>query len=557
MLKQLARLIIILAAFVGILYFILPTIVNLYLNKNAERIVSDMITRTGEFAGHDVHFGEISFNYDFSGTLLRLRDVDIAPGEALSGKDKIRFHLSLDEANLTGFVWTDFLFSNSIRLDTANLENMVLESITPPIDSLHLGEGGANRESGRDYDLISVAHIRMNQLSFNNKDSYTDSIRLSMADLFVFGDNFRLSKEMLDDPKRLFAIDHIQGYMASTSIHFNDYRNAITAENLSFDIDDQKLEVENVVYRNKLGKYEYVRQFDKETNWMEVHKGKLDVSGMDFRQYFQDGVILARHVLAEGIDLEVFRDKRMPDDTEKRPKMIHEIIASLPMRIAIDTISVDAMKVTYEERPDNKAPRAGSIYLDEINATISPFTNFEEKLAENDELKIKAEARFMGTGKISVDAVYFVTDKNGRFTLEGRIGPMDLKAVNQMIEPATQVALKNGKINEVFFTIKGNDFDGTGEVIAKYENLEIEILDKNFQHKQNVFRKLGAFLANKLVIKSQNPNKRGELKKGAVYERRNTTKFIFHYWWQLLLSGLKSTITGDTEEELREKAEKK
>lgn len=516
-----------------------------------------MIVRTGEFAGHEVHFGDISLDYDFTGTFLRLQDVEISPGEAISGNNKIRFQLSISEANLTGFLWTDFLFSNTIRLDTAYLENMTLESITPPLDSLDLGPDEKRQREGEDYDLIAVKHIRMNQLSFDNKDSYTDSSRLSMKDLFVFADNFELSKEMLDDADGLFKIDQIQGYMALATIHFNQYRNSISAENLSFDTNDEKLSVENVAFKNKLGKYEYIQQFSMETNWMEVHQGKLEVRGMDFQEYFQAGVIEAEHVLAKGIDLEVFRDKRMPDNTESRPKMIHEIIDGLPTRILIDTILVEAMKVTYEERPDNDAPRSGSIFLDQINATITPFTNFEEKLAEDDELKIKAEGLFMGAGKITLDASYFVTDPNGKFTLRGNIGPMDLTLVNQMIEPATQVALKQGKINEVFFNIIANDFDGTGEVIAKYENLEIEILDKNFEHNQNIFRKLGAFLANKLVIKSNNPNKRGELVKGPVYQQRDKTKFIFHYWFQLLLSGLKSTITGDTEAEMREQAKAK
>lgn len=557
MLKKILRIFLILLVLIGILYLSLPSLVNIYLNRNAEKIVSDMITRTGEFAGHEVHFGDISLDYDFTGTFLRLKDVDISPGEEISSKDKIRFHLSLEEANLTGFIWTDFLFSNTIRLDTAYLENMMLESITPPLDSLDLTQNGQTDREGRDYDLISVNHIRMNQLSFDNKDSYTDSTRLSMKDLFVFADNFELSKEMLANPNGLFKIDQIQGYMAEAAIHFNQYRNSITAENLAFDTNDEKLSVENVVFKNKLGKYEYIRQFSVETNWMEVHQGKLEVRGMDFQEYFQAGVIEAQHVLVEGLDLEVFRDKRMPDDTESRPKMIHEIIDELPTRILIDTITVEEMKVTYEERPDNDAPRAGSIFIEQINASITRFTNFEEKLADNDELNIKAEALFMGTGRITLDAVYFVTDPKGKFTLRGNVGPMDLTSVNQMIEPATQVAIKNGKINEVFFNITANDFDGTGEVIAKYENLEIEILDKHFEHNQNLFRRLGAFLANKLVIKSQNPNKRGELKTGAVYQQRDKTKFVFHYWFQLLLSGLKSTITGDTEEEMRKKVQNK
>ncbi len=554
MLKKILRLFLILLVLIGIVYLSLPSLVNIYLNRNAERIVSDMITRTGEFAGHEVHFGDISLDYDFTGTFLRLKDVGISPGESISGKDKIRFQLTISEATLTGFLWTDFLFSNTIRLDTAYLENMTLESITPPLDSLDLAQDGQPKSEGKDYDLISVKHIRMNQLSFDNKDSYTDSIRMSMKDLFVFADNFELSKEMLDDPDGLFKIDQIQGYMAEAAIHFNEYRNSITAENLAFDTKDENLSVENVVFKNKLEKYEYIRQFSVETNWMEVHQGKLEVRGMDFQEYFQAGVIEAEHVLVKGLDLEVFRDKRMPDDTESRPKMIREIIDGLPTRILIDTITVEEMKVKYEERPDNDAPRAGSIFIEQINATITRFTNFEEKLAENDELKIKAEGLFMGTGKISLDAAYFITDPDGKFTLRGNIGPMDLTLANQMIEPATQVALKQGKINEVFFNITANDFDGTGEVIAKYENLEIEILDKNFEHNQNVFRRIGAFLANKLVIKSQNPNNRGELIKGPVYQQRDKTKFIFHYWFQLLLSGLKSTITGETEEEMREKA---
>src|SRR5690606_32125793 len=92
--------------------------------------------------------------------------------------------------------------------------------------------------------------------------------------------------------------------------------------------------------------------------------------------------------------------------------------------------------------------------------------------------------------------------------------------------------------------------------IFQYENLEIEILDKNFGRDQTVFQRIGSFLANKLVIKSQNPDRKGELRKGDVYYLRDQNKFIFKYWWELVLSGLKSTITGDDEEDLRKKSKK-
>src|SRR5690606_40971252 len=92
-------------------------LINLYLNANAEEIVGDLFTRTNDFGGHQVSFGNIRFDYDYRGTFLRLTDVKIFPGEEITDKDKIKFNLTFDQASLTGFSWKGLLFENSIRLD--------------------------------------------------------------------------------------------------------------------------------------------------------------------------------------------------------------------------------------------------------------------------------------------------------------------------------------------------------------------------------------------------------------------------------------------------------
>ncbi|WP_209332264.1 DUF748 domain-containing protein [Lunatimonas salinarum] len=550
------RLAVVFLAVVAVVYFSLPSLVNLYLSKYGERIVRDMITRTSDFAGHEVHFGDIRIDYDFFGSVLRLRDVAISPGEVESDKDKIRFTLNLKEANLTGFRWVDVLLDNSIRLDSAHLEELVLESSTPPLEKLEIGNTEATERKGKDYDRISVNHIRVNKLNFFNKDSYTDSTRLSLHDLFVFADEFVFTNAHLTDRRALFDVAFIQGYMAEATVHLNDYRNAISAKDLSFDTDERHLIIEKVSFINKLEKYAYIRQFEKETDWMALHRGRLQLLGIDLAGYFGSGTLHAEKLLITDPELEVFRDKRRPDDREKRPKMIHEIVKSIDVGVKIDTIAVENMRVSYEERPDNDAPRSGMIYFDQVHATLYPFTTYKEDLHQNDTLHMSAEARLMGQGKITLHGRYFLRDDKGRFTMQGSVGGFDLRAINAMVEPATRVALKGGRLTDLHFNISANDYDGSGELIAKFQDLEIEILDKNFGHDQNMFQRIGSFLANKLVIKSQNPTKRGELKKGAVYQVRDQRKFIFNYWWQLVLSGLKSTITGDSEEELREKARK-
>src|SRR5690606_31523186 len=197
----------------------IPLLINYYLNANAEEIVSDMITRTNDFGGHEVQFGNIRVDYDYRGTFLHLSDVEIHPGETITEVNQIKFNLSFDEASLTGFSWMDFLFRNTIHLDSAILENLTIESITPPIDSLTLKKETRSDREGEDYDQISINRIRVNKASFENRDSYTDSTRLSIVDLFVFGDDFILTKEDLADPAALFKVSNVEGYMDQVVVH--------------------------------------------------------------------------------------------------------------------------------------------------------------------------------------------------------------------------------------------------------------------------------------------------------------------------------------------------
>lgn len=533
-----------------------PFFANLYLNANAEKIVRDMITRTRDFAGHEVQFEDIRLSYDYRGTSLQLSGVQIQPGDEIADKEQIRFNLNVDRASLTGFSWIRFIFFNSVSLDSALIENMQIESISPPLQELVSKKEPTSDVKGTDYNEVSANHIMVNKASFENKDSYSDSTTLAIRDLFVVGNGFVITKKHLETPSSFFKIDHIEGYLDQAAVHINEFRNAVEVKDLSFNSAEQRIEVDLVTVDNKLSRYQYIDQFQKETDWIELKQGSISVKGMDFESYFQTGAIRAKNLLIKDMVTEVYRDKRKPEDFERRPKMIHEIVRELPAGFDLEEIELVNGYVSYEERPENEAPRAGKLFFDQINASVLGMTNAPAKLEENGEMELKASGRLIGQGGIDLNITYFLTDTTGKFNMSGSLGALDLANLNPMVEPATKVTLKQGRVNSLFFNISADDIEGTGEVIVRYEDLEIEILDKDFGYDQNIFQKIGSFLANKLIIKSQNPDKRGDLKNGEVYFLRDQHKFIFNYWWKLVLSGMKSTLTGDTEEDLRKKAKK-
>ena len=164
-------------------FYLLPVLVNNYLNKNAERIVSNMILRTSDFVGHEVNFGKIRLDYNYRGTFLKMDSVSIYPGKEITDK------MGQDEGS-----------------------------------------------QGENYRLIELNHFRVNKADFINKDSKSDSTRLLINDLFVFADGFSLSDEDIKSQEAIFSVDIIEGYLGEVQLHVNDYINVIQANDLSFNI---------------------------------------------------------------------------------------------------------------------------------------------------------------------------------------------------------------------------------------------------------------------------------------------------------------------------------
>ncbi|WP_186757325.1 hypothetical protein [Echinicola salinicaeni] len=534
----------------------IPYFVNLYLNSHADEIVGDLITRTNDFSGHKVKFGKVDLDYDYRGTYLELDSVAIFPDEDFPDS-RVKIQLLADRILLSGLKWKDLFVDNTVILDSAELSNVNIESLSPSLDSLNLKSNEEiKRKKGKDYQAIRVNHVQLKNFSIENKDVDIDSSRFQIEGLSVIAHKFILTSEDLEAPNALFDVETVEGEIKHTSIHFNQYRNELNAEDLVFSKEKRSLSIAHVSLDNKLSKYKYIQEFPKEIDWVELEQAGLELTNMNYDAFFRKGIIESEKLLARDFRIMVFRDKRKPDNTLKRPKMIHQIIGGIPKPIHVDMLQLENGYVEYMERPDNESPMAGKIYFNDINAEIINITNIPEMLEMHNEMRLRADAQIMGKGQVDLNVVYYLQDSTGRFTMKGNVRDLPASAMNEMLRPATQVEARTGVIDDLAFNIKGDDIEGSGEVVMKYHDLAIDIRGKSFGKPQNIFQKIGSFLTNKLVIPSDNPNKKGQLKKGEVYFKRDQSKFIFNYWWKLILSGMRSTLTGEDEEKMRRKADR-
>lgn len=305
---------------------------------------------------------------------------------------------------------------------------------------------------------------------------------------------------------------------------------------------------------NKMDRYAYTALFPDRQSWIDISRTKMELAGVNFENYLQKGIVEIDSLTANGLHLELFVDKRKKEDLSKRPQMIHKVMENLKQIIHIEHLFINDSYIKIEERPDNTAPRSAFLYFSDINAHITNVSNFIERRGKNRMLEMNLSARLMDEGLLTANVKFDLEKPDGRFTLMGTLGKTKLSSLNTMIGPEAKVGLKSGTINRLDFNILANDYDGSGELIIRYENLEVELLNRDYEADEKVLRKIGSFFANKIIIKSNNPNKKGEVKKGEVYFIRETHKSMFAYWWKLIFSGIKSTITGENMKEMKKKA---
>ncbi len=513
-----------------------------------------MITRTSGFENHRVSFGKIQLDYNYSGTFLDIEDIRITPTENIR-TDQAQFDLHLNHTKITGFKWKSFLINNTISIDSANLETLQVKSITPPIDSLNL-EVRQEKTAKKDYDLIAAKTISLKDFNLENKDLHTDSVRLSIKNLSLWAEEFNFTKEDISNPNSLFSVGLVHGEIDGVSMHFDQFRQTAQIKKLAFDTRDKGLSIGNFSLINKLEKFPYTKAFKLRKPWLQVNDGILDISGMNFDAFLREGILEIDSLKIREIQLEVFNNKKIPEDLQRRPAMVHEIFQLIEIPMLVRNTVLENCYIRLEEQPEKDTPRTAHLYFSQLNAQISQLSNLG-KVDENNQLSLVADAMLMGKGKINLELNYDLQDSLGNFHLRGTLGKIALKEVNSMLEPEAKVSLKSGTVNRLDFNIYANDYDGYGEVIVRYDDLEIELLNEEYQKDKNILRKIGSFLASKVIIKSQNPRKNGELKKGVVYARRVKHKSMFYYWWRLVFSGLKSTVTGEDLEELKTKENEK
>lgn len=296
-------------------------------------------------------------------------------------------------------------------------------------------------------------------------------------------------------------------------------------------LNDGQLSIQDFYIKTQHSKEVLSTIIQKERDYVDLFIPEIKADGFDLNQQ-QDSLwvhIDTLHFTAP--KAEIYRDKLVADDLSEKP-LYSKSLRFLPFLLSVHRTILEKATVTYEEKIHDDSP-AGQIFFSDMQAEISDLGNVYNR--ENHTTKIKVNTTFMNTTSTDVTWEFDVLNPEDSFVFRAKLGTLEAEALNHFVKPNLKIALE-GVLNEIYFTIDANHTKSNINMLLKYEDFKVEIL--NSKNKKNTI--LSAAV-NLFVKKKSAKDEKGFTEGNATVER-NIDKSVFNYLWINIEAGLKNAV---------------
>ena len=344
--------------------------------------------------------------------------------------------------------------------------------------------------------------------------------------------------ELLDGSQLVF-MDNLIVNGSGIRLSMEEKLYEITAGDFSFNKKSQYASINSFAVTPLAPKYRFSEIKNRQIDRIDVKVPKIELIGFDLdslaSQHFElDSLHIA------GARMEVFRDKYKERPPGIHPKpLLHEAATATDFSFGLNTATISETNITYEE---HKPPsdQTGSISFNDIEATIQNFRTKNHPAFLNDSLKLDVEALFMNVSRMTLDVSYATFDKQNSHTVDVTLDSFDPKEVGTMLQNVGFIKVEDGLVESLKAKYSLNSSMSSGSVNVLYRDLKVSILDKDNPDKNGLKQKVGDFIANTFVLKSDNVSEDPRI--GEINFEREIEKSIFAYWWKSLLDGIKEVI---------------
>ena len=284
----------------------------------------------------------------------------------------------------------------------------------------------------------------------------------------------------------------------------------------------------------------------------------ISLGGIDFPLYLSKQELFAREMQIENGFVAIFTTNEFSDKAlPKHGRFPHQLLQTLNRWVTVQKLKLHNIDLSYSAY-NKESKQRGTITFDNTAGTISNLTNVPKYKGLNPVMSAKLSSRFMNKGDLKVDFRFHLSAANGFFKYSGNLRQMDGRALNKITKPLAMLQIKSGYIDELKFEVRADENHALGKLDFRYHNLGVRLLQRSEDSERLVAKGWLSFLANNLIINSENPSRDGKLVTAGINYRRPETASFFSFLYKSLFQGIKHSIgfTPEKEKAIRSQIEK-
>jgi hypothetical protein len=490
---------------------------SLYLDEvNGELFVTNLKVTpdTGRFRGRDMTSDDPLSLVAISAEKLHITGVKTP--QALLNKEVTGSRIFISNVDVTLF---------KLRNDTGSEKNESLESI--------MYNDVLSRLKLIKVDTISVEHVNFRMANFRKNKEVFAATNTSVT-LY----NTQIDSSSVSDSSRILFSKNISVQIEQAEVKSRNGHYKYSFSNIEVNSFSRSLHLNEIKMTPAFGESQFMLQLKTQNDRFDFNLKDISIKGVDFSKVSIPALV-ADSLLVGQSSFKIFRDLNVPRDSVSRlDQYPHQVIMKMPFDLTIRKAVLRNSFIEYKER-NNKSKNSGKVQFQKVTAYIDNITNAKESLQKNNICTLDFNSSFLNRAPLKARLVMRLGDKQGRFTIKGSLGRINVADLNALTEPMGLAKMDKGVINKMEFDITATKYKANGSLLLLYDDLKVSLLKKD---DDNNYKKKGfaSFAANAIVINA-NPQK-DKTRIARIDYDRDINRSFFNMIWKSIFSGIKESV---------------
>jgi hypothetical protein len=219
-----------------------------------------------------------------------------------------------------------------------------------------------------------------------------------------------------------------------------------------------------------------------------------------------------------------------------------DAIGRLPFRVDVRRLLITDCTMYFRYLAPGSG-RVGTMSLDRMQGTLTNFTNDPRRMSAAQPAVVHASGWMQNQCRVKASFWLSLLDRRGTHRMEGTFGPAPIAMLNSMTEPCRLVGFKQGQLQGASVRMQADRGRISGVMQARYKDLQVTFLaKKGGDDRKSLFSKVKSKVVNAVVIRDENPRRRGVMAPGIIQSRRDLRLSVFSLWRQGLVCGMLNSI---------------